>query len=336
MVADFLQGKRVLVTGGCGSFGQALVADLLRREAKVVRVFDQDENGLWALQQRYSNQPRVRFLLGDVRDPPRLRMACTDIDLVIHAAALKHVHASEYNPFEAVKTNVLGTQNVIEAALEANAEKVVLTSTDKAVNPTSVMGTTKLLAEKLVIAANYYRGKHRTVFGCVRFGNVLGSRGSAPLLFREQVLAGQPITLTDPQMTRFVMTMEDAVRLVLKAVGLTRGGETFILKMSSVRVADVAKVLAERLAKGVVKIAHTGMKPGEKLYEELITADELPRAYEMSDMYVLLPSMPELLTVDVKAYPGAKLASKGAYRSDGGRTLTGKELALLLEGEGLL
>lgn len=329
-------GKNTLVTGGSGSFGQALVGELLRREAKVVRVFDHDENGLWELQTRYRDEPRVRFLLGDVRDLPRLRMACADIDFIIHAAALKHVHSSEYNPFEAVKTNVLGTQNVIDAGLDANVERVVFTSTDKAVNPTSVMGTTKLLAEKLAVAANSYRGKHRTVFSCVRFGNVLASRGSAPLLFREQVLAGEPITLTDPRMTRFVMTLDEAVRLVLKVVGLTRGGETFILKMNSVSVADVAAVLANRLGGGAAKIKRTGSKPGEKLYEELMTDEELPRAYEMEDMYVVLPSMPELLPMNLESYPQAKPARKNAYRSDSVRKLSQKELQDLFKQEGLL
>jgi len=327
-------GKGVLITGGSGSFGQALVAELVRRDAKVVRVFDHDENGLWELQTRFRGEPRVRLLLGDVRDLPRLRMACTDIDVVIHAAALKHVHSSEYNPFEAVKTNVLGTQNVIDAALDANAERVVLTSTDKAANPTSVMGTTKLLAEKLIVAANHYRGKHRTVFSAVRFGNVLGSRGSAPLLFREQALAGKPITLTDPRMTRFVMTMDDAVRLVLQAVAITRGGETFILKMNSIRMADAAAVFGQHL--GAAKVSRTGMKPGEKLYEELVTEEELPRAYEMPDMYVVLSSLPELWPAAEKAYPGAKPARKVPYRSDRVRKMSRPEIARLMKREGLL
>lgn len=332
-----LAGKNLIVTGGSGSFGQVLVADLIRRGVKVVRVFDHDENGLWELQQVYWNEPRVRFLLGDVRDMSRLRMAFADIDLVIHAAALKHVQSSEYNAFEAVRTNVLGTQNVIDAALEANVEKVVLTSTDKAANPSSVMGTTKLLAEKLIVAANYYRGRHRTVLSCVRFGNVLGSRGSAPLLFREQIRTGAPITLTDPRMTRFVMTAGDAVRLTLKAVELTRGGETFVLKMNALLVSDLIAAISERLGPGRrPEVKQGGMKPGEKLYEELLTEDEVSRAYDLGDMYLVLPSMPELAPVSVKAYPGAKPARRIPYRSDRARKLTTREISDLMKREGLL
>jgi FlaA1/EpsC-like NDP-sugar epimerase len=196
------------------------------------------------------------------------------------------------------------------------------------------MGTTKLLGEKLMVAANYYRGRHRTAFSCVRFGNVLGSRGSAPLLFREQALAGQPITLTDPRMTRFIMSMGDAVRLVLKAVSMTRGGETFILKMGAVNMGDVAAVIGEHL--GSAKVSQTGIKPGEKLYEELVTEEELPRAFETSDMYIVLSSLPELWPVDVKAYPGAKPAGNVPYRSDRVPKLTRKEIAQLITREGLL
>ncbi|HKZ99963.1 MAG TPA: polysaccharide biosynthesis protein [Thermoplasmata archaeon] len=332
-------GQKILVTGGSGSFGQALVAELLERKAKVVRVLDHDENGLWALRERHRGEPRLRLLLGDLRDLPRLETACADIDVIIHAAALKHVESSEYNPFEAVKTNVIGTQNVIDAGLEANVEKVVLTSTDKAVNPVSVLGATKLLAEKLIVAANFYRGSHRTAFSCVRFGNVLGSRGSAPLLFREQVIAGGPVTLTDERMTRFVMTLPDAVRLVLKAIDLTRGGETFILKMDAARISDLAAVLIERggAREGrKVTVSRSGPKPGERLHEELMTEEEASRAYELADMYLVVPNMPELLPVDMKAYPGAKPVRRIVYRSDQVSMLSRQDLAGLMKAEGLL
>ena len=332
----FFDGRSVLVTGGCGSFGQAVIEELLRRPVSVVRVYDHDENGLWTLRERYREEKRVRLLLGDVRDLPRLAMACAGIDVVIHAAALKHVESCEYNPFEAVKTNVLGTQNVIDAALAESVGKVVLTSTDKAANPGNVMGTTKLLAEKLVVAANAYRGKHRTAFSCVRFGNVLGTRGSAPLLFREQIAAGGPVTITDRKMTRFVMTLKDAVRLVLETVSMTRGGETFILKMQSVRITDLAAVMIRELGGNRTPTKVTGTKPGEKLYEELMVEDEVRRAWDLPDMYLLLPNIPELAPDSMKAYPDAKPARRAAYRSDRARKLTQPEIAKLLRAEGLL
>ena len=334
----FFDAKSVLITGGSGSFGGALVAELLRSsDPKVVRLLDHDENGLWEMQSRFPAEKRLRYLLGDIRDPDRLRMACRGIDVVIHAAALKHVHACEYNPFEAFKTNVLGTQNVIDAALDCEVGKVVLTSTDKAANPSNVMGTTKLLAEKLTVAANYYRGPHRTAFSCVRFGNVLGTRGSAPLLFREQIAAGGPVTITDRRMSRFLMTLDDAVRLVLKAVGLARGGETFILKVESAKVTDMAAVMVRAFAGGrKIRLATTGPRPGEKLYEELITEEEVARAHELEDMYLLLPSMPELLPADLKAYPGARPARRVPYRSDRVRKISTKEIEHLFRRAGLL
>jgi len=334
---DFFEGKAVLVTGGSGSFGQSLVQEILRRKTRVVRVLDQDENGLWTTQERFRGEPRLRFLLGNVRDLDRVTMACQDIDVVIHAAALKHVQACEYNPFEAVRTNVQGTQNVIEAALDAGVGTVVLTSTDKAANPSNVMGTTKLLGEKLTIAANYYRGKRRTRFSCVRFGNVLGSRGSAPLLFREQIAAGGPVTLTDRKMTRFLMSLDDAVRLVLKTVTMTQGGETFILKMKAARMSDIVAVMVRSLADGRrIAIRTTGMKPGEKIYEELLTEEEITRAHELPEMYVLLPSMPELLPEDLRAYPGARPARRLPYRSDRVRPIPQREIQSLLRAAGLL
>ena len=337
-VKGFFDGKSVLLTGGSGSFGGAVVAELLRNhKPRVLRVFDHDENALWTLESRFPGESRLRLLLGDIREPDRLRMAFQDIDVVIHAAALKHVPSGEYNPFEAVKTNVLGTQNVIDAALTAGVGTVMLTSTDKAANPSNVMGTTKLLGEKLTIAANYYRGTRPTRFACVRFGNVLGSRGSAPLRFREQIAAGGPVTLTDRKMTRFLMSLDDAVRLVLKAVAMTQGGETFILKMEAARMSDIVAVMIRSLGDGRrIVVRTTGMKPGEKIYEELLTEEEISRAHELPDMYVLLPSMPELLPEDLKAYPGARPARRVPYRSDRVRPSPQREIERLLRASGLL
>lgn len=199
-----LAGKNVLVTGGCGSIGSHLVTEILEQDPSVVRVLDNNEEGLFGLQQKLGAEAPVRYLLGDVRDQDRLELAMEDIDVVFHAAALKHVTLNEYNPFETVQTNVQGTQNLIQAALEEEVESVVAISTDKASNPTSVMGATKLLSERLIIAANTYKGSRDTRFGCVRFGNVLGSSGSVVPIFIDQIREGGPVTVTDPDMTRFL------------------------------------------------------------------------------------------------------------------------------------
>ena len=234
-----LAGQRVLVTGGSGTIGSRLVERLLELETGVVRVFGRDETKQFYQRQRHPGRSDLRFLIGDIRDRDRLQRAMEDIDLVFHCAALKHVELGEYNPFEATQTNVVGTQNVIDACLAADVGTMILTSSDKAANPTSVMGASKLLAEKLVSAATNYRGPHRTTFASVRFGNVLGSRGSALELFARQVAAGGPVTVTDPSMTRFVMTTDRAVDLAIRASEVARGGEVFVFKMPVARLSDL-------------------------------------------------------------------------------------------------
>ncbi len=289
-----LSGKNILVTGGCGTIGQALVKQLMGHKPKVIRIFDNDEAGLFNTQQIFSGD-NLRFFLGDMRNYDRLDMAMEDIDIVFHCAALKHVGVCEYSPFEAVKTNVLGAQNMIKAALNNNVDKVVYTSSDKAVNPTNVMGTTKLLGEQLVIAANNYSGKKKTKFSCVRFGNVLGSSGSIIPLWKDQIRGQRKMTITDERMTRFIMSEAGATSLVLKASDIMLGGETFILKMPSARIIDIAKtVIADMSEKlgidpGSVDIQNIGIKPGEKLYEELMTENEIIRSYDADDLYIVLP-----------------------------------------------
>jgi FlaA1/EpsC-like NDP-sugar epimerase len=277
-----------------------LLRQALAFDPAVVRIFSRDESKQFDMQHEFAGYENIRFLLGDVRDKERLLMAMDEVDLVFHAAALKHVLACEYNPFEAVKTNIYGTQNVIEAALEKNVERVIMTSSDKAVNPANTMGASKLMAEKLITAANHYKGSRRTVFASVRFGNVLGSRGSVVPLFKEQIRQGGPVTLTHENMTRFIMALEEAVGLVFKAAALARGGEVFVLKMPAIQVADLARVLVEALAPAYgfepeqIKVNIIGSKPGEKLYEELISPGELNRTRELEDMYVVLPAITEL------------------------------------------
>jgi len=292
-MASIFQNKSVLVTGGTGSIGREIVRKVLQYKPNVMRILNNDEAELFKLEQKLENNPNVRFLIGDVRDKERLQRAVEGIDFVFHAAALKHVPLCEYNPFEAVKTNVLGTQNLIESAMEQEVEKLITISTDKAVNPVNVMGATKLLAERLTISANHYKGARKTAFSCVRFGNVLDSRGSVVPLFREQIRRGGPVTITDPDMTRFVMSIPQAVALVLKAAEIARGGEVFIFKMRSLHIRDLAEVMIEELAPHYgyapesIRIEISGKRAGEKLYEELLTEDEASSVSEKGDMFVV-------------------------------------------------
>ncbi len=278
-------GKVILVTGGAGSIGSEIVRQLIKLEPKAIRVMDTDETGLFDLEQAIgSTERRVSFLIGDVRDKNRVIRAMENVDVVFHAAALKHVHLCEYNPFEAVKTNVLGTQNVIDACLNNNVKKMIFISTDKAVNPNNVMGASKLLCERLTIAANGYKGPRDAIFSCVRFGNVLASRGSVVPLFKEQIRHGGPVTVTDPEMTRFIMSIPNAVSLILRSTSLAKGGEIFILKMESAKVGDLAKAIIKEFAPKFnkkpddIKIKIIGKRLGEKMDEELVTEMERTRA----------------------------------------------------------
>jgi FlaA1/EpsC-like NDP-sugar epimerase len=292
------KGRKILITGGTGSIGSGLVRRLLEFNPKVIRIFSNDENALFDLEQELKEYSNLRFLVGDVRDKERLKKATENMEIVFHAAALKHVPLCEYNPFEAIKTNVIGTQNLLEVAIDMNVEKVITISTDKAVSPVNVMGATKLLAERLTIAANYYKGLRRTVFSCVRFGNVLGSRGSVVRLFEKQIQNGGPVTLTDPDMVRFVMSMDRAIELVLKAAEMAKGEEIFIFKMPALHIKNLADVMIQRLAPKYrydskdIELRITGRRKGEKLYEELMTEDEAANAYETEDMLIVLPQTP--------------------------------------------
>jgi FlaA1/EpsC-like NDP-sugar epimerase len=324
MKYNFLQNKNILITGGTGSLGRELVRNILKYNPKVIRIFDVDETEQFDFQQELKeHEGIVRYLLGDVRDTERLNRATEGIDIIFHTAALKHVMACEYNPFEAVKTNVIGMQNVIEAAINNNVGKIIFTSSDKAVNPSNTMGTTKLLAEKLMTSANYYKGARDCVFSSVRFGNVMGSRGSVIPLFRDQIKAGGPITITDPTMTRFMMSMSQAVELVFKSVEMSQGGEVFIFKMPTVNISDLAEVLITELAPRYghrpedIKVEIIGTKPGEKMYEELMTEDEARRSLERDDMFIILPQIEDELTkIDVSAYDAVPIKSKDYVSKD--------------------
>jgi len=332
----YFEGKKILVTGGAGSIGSEIVRQLLKYNPSVVRIFDNNENRQFLFNYELESYENVRFLIGDVRDIDRIKTAMEDIDIVFHAAALKHVPLCEYNPFEAVMTNTIGTQNVIKAALSRNVEKVVVISTDKATNPINTMGATKLLAEKLTIAINRRTGKNKTKFSCVRFGNVMGSNGSAIHLFRDQIKNRKPVTITEPAMTRFIMSIRQAISLVLKTAEEMNGGEVFILKMPVFNLKDFVDVVVEEVAPKYninpedVKIKKIGARPGEKLYESLMTEEEAENALETDKMFIVLPH--KLLRVDINKdnYKEAKSCALKDYNSKNSRKLSKQELKELL------
>jgi len=339
---NLFKNKKILITGGTGSIGQEILREILKYQPTVVRIMDVDETKQFELQQEYEDYENIRFLLGDIRDKERLSRAIEDIDIVFHTAALKHVLACEYNPFEAVKTNVIGTQNLIDVCIDEEVEKVIFTSSDKAVNPTNVMGATKLLAERLITSANYYRGARKTIFSSVRFGNVLGSRGSVIPLFKTQIAKGGPVTITDKKMTRFIMSMRDAINLLFKATEIAQGGEIFVFKMDAIKITDLAEVMVGELAQKYgytpdeIKIEIIGNKPGEKLYEELMTEDEARRALESEDMFILLPEMRELSHINKSSYPSVSEAEVKAYNSRDVKHLAREEIKEILYQENLI
>jgi len=337
------KGKRFLVTGGVGTVGTELVAQLLAAGAKEVRVFDNNEAGIFFFQERHGADSAVRCFLGDVRDKEKLGKVMRGVDIVFHAAAFKHVVVCETNPFDAVQTNIVGTQNVIECALDTDVERVIFTSSDKAVNPTNVMGTSKLMGERLMTSANNYRWQRRVTFSSTRFGNVVGSRGSVIPVFAEQIRAGGPVTLTDSDMTRFVMSVEESARLVLKAGCLVKGGEVFITKMPVLKISDLAHVMIGMLAPRYghdpvkVKVVEIGAKPGEKMYEELMSDEEKRRSYELSDMFVTLPAFRNIYKEIDYSYPGQKPRPvTKPYISSLEKTMTRKEIKAFLEKNNVL
>ena len=342
---ELFRDKKILVTGGTGCIGSEIVRRLLQYKPKVIRIFSNDEDNTFRmmhelgdgsnkLMQELGNK---RFLIGDIRDTERLTLAMEGMDIVYHAAALKHVPLCEYNPFEAIKTNVLGTQNVIDAALKNGVEKVINISSDKAVNPVSTMGATKLLAEDIIIDANRYRGLRKTIFSSVRFGNVLYSRGSVVPLFEEQIKHKKMITLTNPDMTRFMMSVSDTINLVFKATLLAKGGEIFILKMPVVKIGDLSDVLLETFCekygyrKDDIQKRIIGLRPGEKMFEELMTEKEVDKAFETDDMFIIPPQV-ELPSIKPKAsdYPNARDSELDSYTSRNVKPLSKEEIKELL------
>jgi len=330
-----LAGRNVLITGGCGSIGSQLIERTLERDPAVIRILDSNEEGLFDLQQRFANSDAPRFLLGDIRERDRIEMAMEGIDVVFHAAALKHVHLTEYNPFEAVKTNVNGTQNLIRAAIEEEVDSFVSISTDKASNPASVMGATKLLSERLTVAANAYKGSRDIRFGCVRFGNVVGSSGSVIPTFLDQIRSGGPVTVTNPEMTRFAMPVRDATGLILDAQRRITSGEVFVLKMPTLRIGTLAETMVEYYAPRLghrpaeIDVETVGPRPGERTHEKLVSSDETRYARELEDMFVLLPQ------IDIAGYEGMNYSDAGVveeeYASNAGPLLIEMGIIELIE-----
>jgi len=333
-------GKRILITGATGTMGRALVSDLLNEQPEVIRLLSRDEDKQFHMQYQYRDYPNLRFFIGDVRDRDRIRRAMEGVDYVFHCAALKHVPSCEYNPFEAVRTNVLGTQNVIEAAMDVGVARLVATSSDKAISPTNTMGATKLLAERLIAAAEFYRGAHQTVFCGVRFGNVIGSRGSVIPFFVQQILTERRVTVTDPNMTRFMMTVGQAVELTKRALRLAHGGEIFVLKMPVVRLSDLADVVIDQVCRrkgwrtADIRVEISGARPGEKMYEELMTLEEAEQAAELPDMFAVLPLFSQK---DCRYdYDGAVPAQPRVYSSHTEKPMDREQLLRLLEQSGVI
>lgn len=320
---DIIKNKVILVTGGTGSFGKKFIKKALTLDVKKVIVFSRDELKQYEMKQEFKDE-RLRFFIGDVRDKDRLYRAFDGVDIVIHAAAMKHVDACEYNPFEAVKTNIHGAQNVIEAAIDKGVEKVIALSTDKACSPVNLYGATKLASDKLFVAANSYVGEKKTRFAVVRYGNVVGSRGSVVPFFKKIRHTGV-LPITDERMTRFWITLDQGVQFVLDNLQRMNGGEIFVPKIPSMKVTDLAKAIAPEC-----KIEIVGIRPGEKLHEAMITEDDARHTVEFENYFVILP---ELSWWNNENHSDGKPLPEGfAYTSDSNNHwLTIEELKELVE-----
>ena len=332
------EGKKVLITGGTGSLGTALTQKLLDSKVDTIRIFSRNENKQVEMESKF-NDDRIRFLLGDVRDYERLLMAVEGIDYVFHAAALKHVPKIEYNPFESIKTNVIGSQNVIDACLKSNVEKVIGVGTDKAVSPLNTYGATKLLMEKLFVSANNYLDseKHDTKFIALRYGNVLGSSGSVIPKFIDQLQSKSKITITDSQMTRFSLTMDEALSFILKATEFGKGSEIFVPKMRAYTISDVKEALTDIFGDYGEEII--GIRSGEKIHETLINKDEIKYSWEYNDMYMITSPLypmfhPNIIT---ETYDKIKKIDEfDKYSSDSVEKISHNELVETLKHSNLL
>ena len=326
-------GKKILITGGTGSLGTALTKKLLETNVDTIRIFSRDE--LKQVQMDSAiNDDRLRFLIGDVRDKDRLSRALQDVDIVIHAAALKQVPVIEYNPFEAVKTNVYGTQNLIESCFDNGVKIALAVGTDKAVAPFNTYGATKLLMERLFVSANFYKGNSDINFLCVRYGNVLGSRGSIVPTFQNQIKMNKKITVTDPNMTRFNITMNEALELIFRALKNGTGGEVFVPKLKAYQIGDMRDAIKE-LLNANTETEKIPVRPGEKHHESLISKNELRHTYETDNDYILFESQTQ--NHDLNGMKGLKKSTlEDEYSSDKVELLTIEEIKTILQNEGLI
>ena len=343
-MTSYFNDKRILVTGACGTVGRELVRQLLEKHHVGELIgLDNNESEVFFLEQRFSKYPHAIFFLADVRDRDKLCRKMQGIDIVFHTAAFKHVILSERSPFEAVQTNILGVQNIIYAASENKVERIIFTSSDKAVNPTNVMGTSKLMGERIMTAANSNIRTKAQVFTSTRFGNVLGSRGSVIPIFREQIKQGGPVTLTDPEMTRFIMSIKEAVRLVIDSAQIACGGEVFVTKMPVVRIKELAEVMIQELAPVYghrsedIETRIIGTKPGEKMYEELMSLEEIRRALELDKYYAVIPAFRNLYC-DIRYEYENVLSTEvtNPYNSGNEQALSVQELKIFLKKNELL
>ncbi|MFX1384261.1 MAG: polysaccharide biosynthesis protein [Promethearchaeota archaeon] len=338
---EFFENKNILVCGGTGSIGSEIVCQLLKYNPHTIRIFSNSENELWETRFRFTDSiDKLRLLLGDIRDFERVKRAAVDIDYIFNAAAIKHVPISEYNPMEAINVNIHGLENIIEAAFTNNVKKLIHISTDKAVNPTTVMGATKMLGERLCILRNLTKGKHSTKISCVRFGNVLGTRGSVIPLIKEQIKNNNSVTLTDEKMRRFFLSISQAVQLVLKAAMISQGGEICVLKMPTIFIKDLIQVIIEEYAPKIgkdpkfIKIKKIGPRLGEKIEEELISPLEFSSCYETEDMYTIYPlvNFGQSIDFEVKNSNGTKVIvdNNFHYSTETSNPLKNEEIRSLL------
>lgn len=306
---SILDGSSILITGGTGSFGKAFITRLLEQhDPRRIVVYSRDELKQYEVRQKFQDDPRLRWFIGDIRDQHRLTRAMHGVDYVVHAAALKQVDTAEYNPFEYVQTNIIGSQNVVEASIDAGVKKVVALSTDKASSPLNLYGATKLAADKLFQSANHYAAGYETRFSVVRYGNVMGSRGSVVPFFKKLAAEGKPLPITDSRMTRFWITLPAAVQFVVDSFDQMQGGELYVPRIPSMRITD----LVEAVAPGS-ETYEMGIRPGEKLHEEMISLDDARRTLRLGDRYVVLPT---IANWGFTPPAGEELPDGFAYRSD--------------------
>ncbi len=323
--------KKILITGGTGSWANELVKQLLQRyNPQEVRIYSRGEQKQVEMQHKFANNPALRFMIGDVRDRSRLDLVMEGVDYVFHMAALKHVPVCETNPWEVVQTNIHGTQNVVDASIKNKVKKVIFVSTDKAVDPLNLYGVTKQCAEKLVIAANNYSGD--TQFVCVRGGNVIGSAGSVVPLFKEQIRKNNEVTLTNGEMTRFFLTLRQAIELVFKSILNSHGGEIFVMKMPAAKILDLANLMVEELGDSETKIREIGIRPGEKIHEVLVSRYDSHRTLEDEGFFIILPNI-KINGLEEK-YAGRKRVNFTEFNSTNTIQLDKEKLKDVLEKDG--